>query len=347
LNNANNINFNFGNIGNTNEDTRCTLNNFCARCWDVRRSGSQAREAMMAKLLAKGLRRLKIVEWTIWFREKGKGEERRRIEIERSSVIPTEILPPALEAVSSASSASGLAVPYGESAFNQATSSSFNSDSTLTSISNAVPEASFNPAFTPTSNGHLTPLARSVPSDQLHQSVNEAIAPTAGHLDFFGEEYSMITGFDEPAIQGGGDEHAVDQLLDISAIDTSDTEHQANETDVAGEQSISIETGGIAELEGNNVNPTISSVYLDPADVGDGDEDEDEDEIDAVNEDDEDGTQTMLSSVGDVDGTNYMDDFDTIEAIRAIETQLVDDSDEGIHCTCGRVPYAMYPAVLG
>jgi len=36
-------------------------------------------------MLARGLKHLETVEWTVWFREKGTGEKRRRIFIDRNS----------------------------------------------------------------------------------------------------------------------------------------------------------------------------------------------------------------------------------------------------------------------
>ena len=46
--------------------------------------GTHKRELLAAKMLARGLQHLEAVEWTIWFREPGIGEERKRICIDRA-----------------------------------------------------------------------------------------------------------------------------------------------------------------------------------------------------------------------------------------------------------------------
>ncbi|KIM23904.1 hypothetical protein M408DRAFT_248797 [Serendipita vermifera MAFF 305830] len=63
----------------------CTGDNYCATCWKARVNGTYRRELLAAKILARGLRSLETVEWTIWFKEKGTGERRRRVYIDRST----------------------------------------------------------------------------------------------------------------------------------------------------------------------------------------------------------------------------------------------------------------------
>lgn len=65
------------------EGVPCTGDRSCSSCWAVREHGSEVRETAMAKWLAQHSPCLRIVEWTIWYVEKGKGERRRRIKIDR------------------------------------------------------------------------------------------------------------------------------------------------------------------------------------------------------------------------------------------------------------------------
>lgn len=68
-------------------DEPCTGDNHCTKCWEVRIQGTHRREILAAKILARGLKYLETVEWTIWFRERGAREERRRVCIDRSLVL--------------------------------------------------------------------------------------------------------------------------------------------------------------------------------------------------------------------------------------------------------------------
>lgn len=61
----------------------CAGTNVCARCWEARRAGSQQRETLLAKMLGKALPYLTTVDWTIWYRERGQSEEKRRVTLSR------------------------------------------------------------------------------------------------------------------------------------------------------------------------------------------------------------------------------------------------------------------------
>jgi hypothetical protein len=61
----------------------CTGNNLCSACWEARRASSQHREVYLAKMLGRNLRWLRSIEWTIWHREEGRGEEKRRVILNR------------------------------------------------------------------------------------------------------------------------------------------------------------------------------------------------------------------------------------------------------------------------